>query len=539
MNKKSQDNHELVTILIACYNDQKYILHAIKSLLNQTYPNWELIILDDGSTMSSHRLQSYIKGLKNVQYKRFSYNQGKAKILNQGLKMAKGKYILELDADDWLHKTAVESFISHARGISNSVAIIYSDYVTVKKIGKKSIKKLVKARPYINRMDWVKDIFVPTPRFYRKQALLDIGGWPTDYPSEGQLYEDLAIIFRLLNGYGMSYLPTATMYVRKRTDSVTYSNRRSFFPIYNFLLAKALKEWKENYNIYQMGSSAMNSTMIRLKESLNQSKKRAQVTLVIPFQNNEKTLPYVLQSIFTQNYPQFEIILINNHSSDESDAMIKPMINRQKNANHDIQRIENVGLPLAFNAVLELTKGKYLMVIKPYEILHPEAIEEMVNRLENYDGEKRIVGVYSDQKWFAVYPKWRYLKTCKNESLNKPEDLFKKDVYFGPVLFSVESMKETDGWPTNLIAEGKHGGELLMMGQLLKIGSFVRLPRVLSIHLQGDEEERRMQDYWQVKKVLLKKFKGFYQKQTSQELSPFDAPLLPNVLELEEGNSQV
>jgi glycosyltransferase involved in cell wall biosynthesis len=93
------DNH-LISIIIPCYNAEKFIVETISSVLNQTYPNLEIIIIDDGSTDSS---KSKIETLKNnrVQYIHQN-NQGVSSARNNGLKIAKGSYILFLDADDLL-----------------------------------------------------------------------------------------------------------------------------------------------------------------------------------------------------------------------------------------------------------------------------------------------------------------------------------------------------------------------------------------------------------------------------------------------------
>lgn len=99
----------LVSIIIPAYNCEKYILATIKSAIDQTYPNIEIIAIDDGS---SDRTAELIKSIKDP---RFAYywqeNKGLATTRNNGIAKAKGKYIALLDSDDLFlpDKIAVQS----------------------------------------------------------------------------------------------------------------------------------------------------------------------------------------------------------------------------------------------------------------------------------------------------------------------------------------------------------------------------------------------------------------------------------------------
>ena len=97
-------DQKLISVIMSVYNGEKYLVQAIDSILNQTYQNFEFIIIDDCSTdNSSHILQEYakkdsrikiIKKEKNIGIKGFIEN------LNLGISIAEGKYIARMDADD-------------------------------------------------------------------------------------------------------------------------------------------------------------------------------------------------------------------------------------------------------------------------------------------------------------------------------------------------------------------------------------------------------------------------------------------------------
>ncbi|MET4083349.1 glycosyltransferase involved in cell wall biosynthesis [Pedobacter sp. UYP30] len=87
------------TILLPTYNCAKYILKTVESVLNQSYSNYELLIIDDGSTDNTEEIVKSISD-KRIVYLKNSKNLGIVKTLNKGIKLAKGKYIARMDADD-------------------------------------------------------------------------------------------------------------------------------------------------------------------------------------------------------------------------------------------------------------------------------------------------------------------------------------------------------------------------------------------------------------------------------------------------------
>ncbi|MET4083357.1 glycosyltransferase involved in cell wall biosynthesis [Pedobacter sp. UYP30] len=87
------------TVLLPTYNCAKYILETVKSVLNQFYSNYELLIIDDGSTDNTEEILKAI-GDERIVYLKNPTNFGIVKTLNIGIKLAKGKYIARMDADD-------------------------------------------------------------------------------------------------------------------------------------------------------------------------------------------------------------------------------------------------------------------------------------------------------------------------------------------------------------------------------------------------------------------------------------------------------
>lgn len=101
----------LVSIIVPVYNVENYIEECLDSIINQTYSNLEIIVIDDGSTdCSNHKVQPYTSDerVQLIEQK----NQGLSGARNTGLKSATGKYVLFLDSDDYIERITVEELMA-------------------------------------------------------------------------------------------------------------------------------------------------------------------------------------------------------------------------------------------------------------------------------------------------------------------------------------------------------------------------------------------------------------------------------------------
>ena len=112
-------NYPLVSIIVPCYRQADVLHETLDSVKNQKYPNWECIIVNDGSPDSTESVANYYCHSDN----RFKYyyqsNAGISSARNAGIKLARGEYILPLDSDDIISKDyvrlAVDYFIEHPK----------------------------------------------------------------------------------------------------------------------------------------------------------------------------------------------------------------------------------------------------------------------------------------------------------------------------------------------------------------------------------------------------------------------------------------
>lgn len=101
---------EKVSVIMPCYNDGKYIMEAIDSIVKQTYQNWELIIVDDGS--DDEETKRIINEIQNPKIKVFHTEHLRpAGARNYGIQKAEGTYILPVDSDDRIHEEYMEKAV--------------------------------------------------------------------------------------------------------------------------------------------------------------------------------------------------------------------------------------------------------------------------------------------------------------------------------------------------------------------------------------------------------------------------------------------
>jgi glycosyltransferase involved in cell wall biosynthesis len=106
-------NINLVSIIIPVFNQEKYLKETLDSVFNQTYSNWECILVNDGSTDNSILIINEYLAQDNRFYFINSDNKGVSNARNLALKQVKGDYVLFLDGDDLIHPQKIELAISH------------------------------------------------------------------------------------------------------------------------------------------------------------------------------------------------------------------------------------------------------------------------------------------------------------------------------------------------------------------------------------------------------------------------------------------
>ncbi len=180
-----------VSVIIPAYNCENYIEQAVKSVLEQTYTDYEVIVIDDGSTDNTKNILSPY--LDIIQYV-YQSNQGAAKARNKGCQIAQGELLAFLDGDDFFtpNKLAeqVKVFEQDA-----TIDLVQSGWMVVNKTGENLVDVLPwKNAPELNLETWVLHKCVrPSALMIRKICWKKVGGFDHSYPPT----EDLDFVLRL------------------------------------------------------------------------------------------------------------------------------------------------------------------------------------------------------------------------------------------------------------------------------------------------------------------------------------------------------
>lgn len=126
----------LVTVIIPSYNHEQYITQAIESVVSQTYKNLEFIVIDDGSNDQSLKVINSLAD-KHGFIVINRENRGLAKTLNEGIGLAKGKYISFLASDDYYLPHRIKNAVIQFEKSAENVAAIYCDGYIINNNGKK------------------------------------------------------------------------------------------------------------------------------------------------------------------------------------------------------------------------------------------------------------------------------------------------------------------------------------------------------------------------------------------------------------------
>lgn len=200
----------LISVIIPLYNKEAIIERSVQSVLSQSFKDFELIVVDDGSTDNSAKI------VENIQDERirlfYQDNGGPSKARNTGIRHAQGDWIVFLDADDELLPEALMNFwSSHLRHKDADII----DYGTILKSGEKTKKRLHKEEGYFknNFKTWFYGELMPgSGHSLFRTTLLQ----KNLYDESIRRYEDAELLFRLLK--------TAIVYKEKGTAFIVNTN---------------------------------------------------------------------------------------------------------------------------------------------------------------------------------------------------------------------------------------------------------------------------------------------------------------------------
>ncbi|MFQ5503731.1 MAG: glycosyltransferase [Planctomycetota bacterium] len=355
--------HPLVSIIIPCYNYGEYVEDAVRSAVEQTWPNLEIIVVDDGSTD-----ESTIKVLREARWPKtrivHQRNQGLAAARNRGFREAKGDYLLPLDADDMIMPEMVEKCMEAMRKDS-AAGWVYTDIRFFDE--RNGVHKQEHYNPWLELTNNHSSVCA----LIRRQAWEDAGGYNSNM-AKG--YEDwdfwvhgAYFCYRL---HGTSMVTESLKHHQHLVNTIRQNHSLLYLP----------------WNVEAMQSRWMGRTRdcrhLPLSESAGSSvtykpsEGHVLFSVVIPVYKHERFLEECISSVLSQGYGHFELILVDDASlCDEVDKILAryvedPRVTVLVNAtNQHISRTLNRGILRA--------KGEYIVFVDCDDRLHSNTLERV------------------------------------------------------------------------------------------------------------------------------------------------------------------
>ena len=401
-------NQELVSIIVPIYNVENYLRQCLDSISEQTYKNFECIMVNDGSTDSSQQIaEEYLTDSRFTLINQS--NKGLSGARNTGISHIREEstFVAFVDSDDYIYPDFLETLIEH---IEDGVDIIegmieyFHDEIKVDRVCHDFEKQTLMTKDDKLGKFALNELRVSVfPKLFRKSLLTE------DFFPEGWIFEDLAVVPELISHSGKWIkLPKVIYGYRIRPNSITtkeFSEEKldvfKIFGKYDLffkdesdvtkLLVEKIKYLHLNYHDIEFVPENSHYKQLyqqekqKLLSKIADYESKALISIIVPIYDVENYLRQCLDSIMSQTYQNFECLLINDGSPDNSADICREYVD--KDARFRYFEKENGGVSSARNLGIERSGGAYITFIDSDDWVDSDYLEVLYNALidENAD----------------------------------------------------------------------------------------------------------------------------------------------------------
>ena len=435
--------NELISIIVPIYNVEDYLRECLDSIQKQTYPNFECIMVNDGSTDNSKQIAE--EYLVDSRFRLINQsNQGLSGARNTGISHIREEstFVAFVDSDDYVYPEFLEVLIEH---IEDDVDIIegmiecYHDKIKVDNVSHNFEKQILTTKDEKLGKLALNELRVGVfPKLFRKNLLTE------DFFPKGWIFEDLAVVPELVSNSGKWIKLSKVLYgYRIRPNSITnkeFSEEKlsifnilekfdSYFKDENDitkLLVEKLKYLHLNYHDLAFVPENTQYKQLykyekqKLLSKIADYEGRTLISIIIPIYNVENYLRQCLDSIMGQTYKNFECLLINDGSADHSSKICEEFV--EKDSRFRYFEKENGGVSSARNLGIEHSKGEYITFIDSDDWVDSDYLEALYTTLLE-EGADITVSTY---KQFNINDNCFYLHAFQRG--------YEKKIFTGPEL---------------------------------------------------------------------------------------------------------
>jgi len=210
---------DTVSVIIPCYKQAGFLTDAIESVLGQTHPHIEVIVIDDGSPDDTSDVASRYPGVRCIRQE----NQGLSAARNTGIRESEGEFLVFLDADDRLTPKALESGVQHLRQCP-SAAFVAGKHRNISIDGS---PRPTMQKPHIDRDHYVEllrayiGIACPATVMYRRAVFDDVHGFDTTVNAAS----DYDLYLRIARKFAISFHTDIVAEYRQHGDSMSNNHQ--------------------------------------------------------------------------------------------------------------------------------------------------------------------------------------------------------------------------------------------------------------------------------------------------------------------------
>ncbi len=383
-----------VSIIVPVYNVERYIDKCLKSLVNQTLEDIEIIIVNDGSTdKSKEKIQKYIEKY-SAKIKYFEKENGGLSVArNYGMRFAKGEYIGFLDSDDYVEKNMYEEMYKKAK--EENSEMVECDFIWEYPLNPQK-NKIDKRRKYKNKKEIIKRPRVMAWNKLIKREIIE--KLNIEFP-EGLIYEDLEFFYKLIPYISkISYVDKCLVHYIQRQNSISNNQTKKVEDIFKIL--NNIIEFYREKGIYEQYKEEINYACKRIL--LGSSMKR--IVKIKDRKLKRRLINLSLEMVFKfskRKRPQWEIF--------QKEA--SPIENGKKIC-FGITKLSIGGAERVLVDIVNKISDKYNITI--FTIYSGGELEKELNKniklVSLYDDYKKIIPPY-----LLIFGKHVYNKFIKNK----------------------------------------------------------------------------------------------------------------------------
>lgn len=440
----SDPSEPLVSIIVPTINRPDMLRETIQSILDQTYRNFEIIVVNDAGQDVSDVIASF--GSSRIIYLTHPQNKGLAASRNTGIRAAQGKYVAYLDDDDIYYPNHLETLVSHLE--STDCYIAYTDsYQANQKLIEDSYQTVNRTLEYSRDFDYeliLVQNFIPVLCFMHDRAIIDEVGY---FDETLRSHEDWDLWVRVSREYRLDHLPIITSEYRWRDDGSTMTSSKAAD---YYTTAKAIyHKIRMSIAVSQETIQKQEASLMGRRNELYQLRLNILCSIIIPVYNKLELTIKCLETLFAHTSERmFELVIVDNASSDGTGEYLKKLDYGKFKL---ISNQYNVGYTIACNQGAMVATGKYLVFLnndtEPKDgwldylvaiaeqdlligavgskLIYPDGKLQEAGAIINKDGSNDSIGNGGDPN-DPKYNAYKDVDYCTGASLLVRHDLFKE-----------------------------------------------------------------------------------------------------------------